>query len=219
MARRYARSHLDFIDLISEAAVAVYMVIIINGYVALSQLNTQFYYILAVDIGACIAWGFIDGFTNAIGGSVDRGNQARLVQDIQSDKNSDKAINEVIEALDDTFVSRYSKEAKKTIAEEILKNSPRSSATKQRFLTRDELEGFLSIFLIYVVAGTLLSFPYVILPNKIDAWILSNTLGIAWLFFYGYRVGAILGNKKIPIGLVTAGAGIVFLTVSYLVYG
>ena len=116
MARRFARKHLDFTDAISEAAAAVYMVVIINGYVALSQLNTDFYYILAVDIGACLAWGFIDGFTYAIGGSINRGNQAKLVREIQSEKNPDKAINEVIENLDDTFVSRYSDDAKRTIA-------------------------------------------------------------------------------------------------------
>jgi hypothetical protein len=51
-----ARKHFDFTDWISESAVAVYVVMIINGYVALSRLNTGYIYIIAADIGACIAW-------------------------------------------------------------------------------------------------------------------------------------------------------------------
>jgi VIT1/CCC1 family predicted Fe2+/Mn2+ transporter len=218
MARRFASKHLDYSDLVTESAIAVYMVIIINGYVSLSQLNTEFYYILAVDLGACLAWGFIDGFTYGISGSIERGNQAKVIQMIQNEKDSERAINEVVEKLDDTFVEQYSEAAKISIASEILKNSSTVSAVKKGFMTREDLGGMASIIALYLAAGVILSFPYIILPNKIDAWALSNGLGIAWLFFYGYRVGGILGEKRILIGFVTMSAGIVFLTVSYLVY-
>ncbi|MFI5419495.1 MAG: hypothetical protein ACHQ1H_00860, partial [Nitrososphaerales archaeon] len=189
MARRFARKHLDYTDIVTEAAAAVYMVIIINGYVSLSQLNTQFYYILAVDIGACLGWGFIDGFTYGVSGSIERGNQAKFVREIQSEKDSNKAVNEVVGQLDDTFLSQYGDDAKRIIALEILKNSSNVSTVKKGFMTRDDLGGLAAILSIYLVAGIVLSFPYVILQNKIDAWILSNGLGIIWLFYYGYRVG------------------------------
>jgi hypothetical protein len=219
MARRFARKHLDYTDIVTEAAAAVYMVIIINGYVSLSQLNTEFYYILAVDIGACVGWGFIDGFTYGVSGSIERGNQAKFVREIQSEKDSNKAVNEVVGQLDDTFLSQYGDDAKRIIALEILKNSSKVSTIKKGFMTRDDLSGLAAILSIYLVAGIVLSFPYVILHNKIDAWILSNALGIIWLFYYGYKVGGILGEKKILIGFVTMSAGIVFLTISYLIYG
>jgi len=218
MARRFAKRHLDFTDLISEAAIAVYMVVIINGYVALSQLSTQFYYILAVDIGACVAWGFLDGFTYAIGGSIDRGQETTLIRDIQSEKSSDKAVDKIIEDLDDTFLSRFTPKAKRTIALEVLKNSTEASIPKQHFMTREDLGGLASIIGIYLTAGVALSIPYVIIPNKIDAWILSNVLGIAWLFYYGFTVGKIVGTKRVLIGLFTATAGIIFLVLSYLTY-
>jgi hypothetical protein len=75
MARHFAIRHLDWTDLVTETAVAVYMLVINNGYVALSQLNTQFYYIVVLDIGASFGWGFIDGFTYSIAQSIDRGRQ------------------------------------------------------------------------------------------------------------------------------------------------
>jgi VIT1/CCC1 family predicted Fe2+/Mn2+ transporter len=219
MARRFAREHLSYTDLISEAAEAVYMVVIIIGYVALSQLSTQFYYIVAVDIGACIGWGFIDGFTYAIGSSIDRGNQASLVQKIQSEKNTQKSINDVVEELDGTFVSGFSDESKRSIAAEILKDSAGVPQVKQKFITRDELAGFASIMVVYLLAGIALSLPYLIFEDKIDAWLVSNSLGIIWLFYYGFRVGKVTRGRRILIGLLTSSAGIAFLIISYFVYG
>lgn len=215
---RIVRKHLGFTEWITEAAVAVYMVIIINGYVSLSQLNTGFLYILAVDLGACIGWGFIDGFTYAIGGSVDRGDQARIVKEIKSEKDPERAMAEVIEELDDTFVSRFDNEGKRAVASEILKNAGGASHIKQRFITKEEGQGFLSIMLVYLFAGIILSLPYILLPDKFYAWLLSNLLGVTWLFFYGFRVGSIIEEKRFLIGLLTASAGIAFLLLSYLVY-
>ena len=47
--------YLSFVDRVGEVAFAVLMVIIINGYVALSDLNTGFGYIVVVNLGACLA--------------------------------------------------------------------------------------------------------------------------------------------------------------------
>jgi hypothetical protein len=69
-----------------------------------------------------------------------------------------------------------------------------------------------------MAAGIALSISYIILPNKLSAWLLSNIVGIAWLFFYEYTVGKNAGQKRILIGLLTSGSGIAFLIVSYVVY-
>ncbi len=69
-----AKRYLSFTDRTGEIAFAVFMVIIINGYVALSNLNTGFTYIVVVNIGACTGWGFIDGFLYAITSSIERNN-------------------------------------------------------------------------------------------------------------------------------------------------
>ena len=48
--------YLSYADRTGEIAFAVLMVIIVNGYVALSDLNGGFPYIVAVNLGACATW-------------------------------------------------------------------------------------------------------------------------------------------------------------------
>ena len=203
----------------TEAAVAVYMLVIINGYVALSQLNTQYYYIIATDIGAAAGWGFIDSFTYVVGQLIDRGGRASILEKIQSEKVPDKSIGEVIKELDGTFVSHFSFEGKRNIAKEILKNSAGASVRRERFLTRDDLGALASILGIYMTAGIALSVSYFVFTNKLNAWIVSNLIGIVWLFYYGYTVGKIVGQKRIIIGILTSSVGIALLVVSYLRFG
>jgi hypothetical protein len=214
-ARRFARKHLDITDLLSEAVEAVYMVVIIGGYVALAQLNTEYLYIVAVNIGACIGWGVIDGLAYIIANAVDRGNQVELIQKIQSERSPERSSYDVIEEFDGTYLSNLSDETKKKIAAEISGDLVGVSIKKGRFATRDDLAGFGAIIGIYLSAGIILSLPYFIFPNKVDAWLVSNSIGTVWLFFFGYRVSRITGGKRVLIGLLTAGAGILFLVVSY----
>jgi len=73
--------YLTYTDRTGEAAFAVLMVIIINGYVALSDLNTGFTYIVAVNFGACLSWGTIDGLIYAISSAIERNNiRNKLIQ-------------------------------------------------------------------------------------------------------------------------------------------
>jgi len=117
--RRFAKKHLDLTDLFSEAVEAVYMVIIIGGYVALSQLNSQFLYIVQVNIGACIGWGVIDGLAHILSNAAERGTQVDLVKRIQSEQSTESSTLDVIEEFDGTYLSNLSDGTKKKIAGEI----------------------------------------------------------------------------------------------------
>ncbi len=213
----FARKHLDFSDLMTEAAAAVYMLVIINGYVQLSQLHTEFYYILAVDVGASVGWGLIDGFTYAIGQSISRGNDTIVVKRTQS-ADPEKALAAAQEGLDGTFVSGFSRDAKKAIAEEIVSKAPDAVVDKQGVFSREDLSGLVSILGVYLTAGLALSLPYVVFADKLIAWLVSNTIGIAWLFYFGYTVGRVTGQKRVLIGVLTSAVGIAFLALSYRVY-
>jgi len=217
-ARRFARKHLELTDLLSEAVEAVYMVVIIGGYVALSQLNTDYLYIVGVNIGACIGWGFIDGLAYVISNAVDRGTQVDFIKKIQSEETYEKSAHDVIEEFDGTYLSNLSDETKKKIAGEISGDLSEVSVRKGRFATRDDLAGFASILGIYLAAGVILSLPYFIFQNKIDAWLISNVIGTIWLFYFGFRVGRIVGKNRILVGLLTAGAGLAFLILSYHIW-
>ena len=193
------------------------MLVIINGYVELSQLHSLYYYIVAVDIGAAIAWGLIDGFTYAMSEVVARGNQVATLKRIQS-AGPMQSIEGIIDKLDGTFLSQFNYEGRKNIASEILRNSNNLSVRNHKFITREDLAGLASILGIYLAAGSALSIPYLVLPDKLTAWLVSNMIGIGWLFYYGYTVGKIGGHMKILTGLLASLVGIAFLVISYFIY-
>lgn len=217
-ARGFARKHLEITDLLSEAVEAVYMVVIIGGYVALSQLNSEYLYIVQVNIGACIGWGVIDGLAYILSNAADRGSQVDFIKKVQAEPNSERSTSDVMEEFDGTYLSNLSDDAKKKIASEISGDLNGVSVKKGRFATREDLAGFASIIGIYLAAGIILSLPYFILPNKIHAWLFSNIIGTLWLFFFGFRLARITGGKRVLVGLLTAGVGLLFLILSYHIW-
>jgi VIT1/CCC1 family predicted Fe2+/Mn2+ transporter len=220
MAHRY----LSFTDRTGEIAFAVLMVIIINGYVALSDLNTGFVYIVAVNIGACFGWGFIDGFVYAISSSIDRNrmrNKLALLKKIASEKKEPTQqclTAEVEKTMDGTVFESYSKEGKEVIAKEIVAYAPQATVPKNKLLTKDEALGWLSIISIYMVVGFLMALPFLILPDKFVAWLFSNTLGVVWLFWYGVQLGKSLGRCRLLLGFSMSSVGVIFLVLSYIIW-
>lgn len=220
MAKRY----LTFTDRTGEVAFAVIMVIIINGYVALSDLNTGFLYIVAVNIGACFGWGFIDGFIYAISSSIERNSiRKKLVALKNLTKGQAVPEEELIsrvekEAFSDNLLDNFSVEGKKAIAKNIVEYAPQATIEKSKVVTKDEAMGWLSIILIYLSVGFLLALPFLVLPDKLLAWFVSNVIGVTWLFWYGIQLGRSVGKYRILLGCFMAAFGIVFLLISYLAW-
>ena len=220
MASRY----LSYTDRTGEIAFAVIMVIIINGYVALSNLNTGFLYIVAVNLGACGGWGFIDGFIYAISSSIDRNNlrnKLLFLKNLSKEKdvtNREGLAGEVEKHLDDSFLSSFSEEGKREIAKNIVTYAPQANVEKNKLITKEEALGWLSIIGIYLTVGFLLALPFLILPDKVLAWFISNLIGVGWLFWYGVQLGKSVGKARLLLGCSMAAIGVVFIVVSYVVW-
>src|SRR5512139_1628105 len=105
-----ASKYLSYTDLIGEVAFAVLMVIIINGYVALSDLNTGFLYIVVVNLGACLSWGTIDGLIYAISSSMERNNTRNKLITLKDSLKSENTTEIVKRNLDDTFLVNFTDE-------------------------------------------------------------------------------------------------------------
>ena len=109
-----SRHHvLSFSDRTGEIAFAVLTVIIINGYVALSDLNAGFIYIVTVNIGACIGWGIIDGLLYATSNSVERNNILNTILKLKSSIKKENIDKQIEKSLDSTYLSTFSKEEKR----------------------------------------------------------------------------------------------------------
>ncbi len=208
--------YLSHVDRVSEVAFAVLMVIIINGYVALSELNTGFMYIVTVNLGACLAWGTIDGLIYAISSSMKRNNLRSMLLRLKSSLKSDDVLREVKSSLGETFLAGFDGKGKEAIAREIATHIPNISLQESRVLTKEEVMGWLSIIGIYLLVGTLLALPFLLLPNKVLAWLISNAGGVAWLFGYGMQLGRSAGKNRWLLGSVMALVSILFLAASYL---
>ena len=213
-----ARRSLSFSDRLGETAFAVIMVIIINGYVAISKLNTGFLYIAVVNLGACAAWGFVDGCIYFISSSIDRNTENNQLIRLKSLTSNESGITQAKATLEDTFLNTFDEKGKDAIAREIIKHIPNAKIGTNKIITRKEAQGWLSIILLYLGTGFLLALPFLVLPNKINAWLISNIAGCAWLFWYGTQLGRIAGRHRLFFGLLLAAFGIAFLTVSYIVW-
>lgn len=210
--------HLSYIDRTSEVAFAVLMVIIINGYVALSDLNTGFTYIVAVNLGACFGWGTIDGLIYAISSSIKRNEIRNRLINLKSALKTENTLQQVKSNLADTALGSFDEKGKDAIAREIIAHVPDAKLEENRLLTKGEVMGWLSIIGVYMVVGFLLALPFLVIANKIVAWVVSNAFGLTWIFWYGSQLGKIAGKNHWLIGIIMAGVGIMYLVLSYIVW-
>lgn len=213
-----ASKYLSFADRTSEIAFAVMMVIIINGYVALSDLNSGFAYIVIVNLGACALWGIIDGLIYAVSSSIERNSNRNKLLAIKTAAKDESILSGVKKSLDETFLKGLDDEAKENISKEIIKHAPHTDWVKSKVITKDEAMGWLSIIGIYMFVGFLLALPFLVLHDKILAWFISNVFGVSWLFWYGAQLGKISGKNRWVFGVLMAAISIAFLALSYFVW-
>jgi len=213
-----ASKYLSYTDLTGEVAFAVIMIIIINGYVALSDLNTGFLYIVGVNLAACVGWGIIDGLVYAVSKSIARNSVRNKLLVLRSGADPEGSIENAKKSLDDTFLADFDEKGKEAIVKEIIAHVPDASLSNRQLMTKEEVMGWLSIIGIYILTGFLLALPFLVLQRKLLAWLVSNLCGTAWLFWYGVQLGKFAGRNRWLIGFVMGLTGIIFLVISYIVW-
>ncbi len=214
-----ASKYLSYTDLTGEVTFAVIMVIIINGYVALTDLNTGFLYIVGVNLVACVGWGIIDGLIYAVSSSIARNSIRNKFLALKVSVNlNEVSIENAKKSLDDTFLANFDEEGKEAIAKEIITHVPNVSLGDSQLMTKEEVISWLSIIGLYMLTGFLLALPFLVLQHKLLAWFASNLCGITWLFWYGVQLGKFAGRSRWLIGFVMGLTGIIFLVISYIVW-
>ncbi|MCW4024721.1 MAG: hypothetical protein NWF01_06770 [Candidatus Bathyarchaeota archaeon] len=209
---------LSYSDRTGEMAFAVLTVIIINGYVALSDLNASFMYIVTVNLGACIGWGIIDGLLYATSSSVERNNYIKTILKLKSSIKNEVIEKQIKKSLDSTFISTFNEKGKDAITKDIIAYLPSASleeSTPRYLFTKDDVRGWISIVGIYLVAGVLLALPFLVFEDKFFAWLVSNVAGVIWLFLYGVQLGKLSGKNPLAIGLIMVLVTVVIYVASY----
>jgi VIT1/CCC1 family predicted Fe2+/Mn2+ transporter len=194
------------------------MVMIINGYVSLSKLNSGFLYIVVVNLGACACWGFIDGFVYFISKSIERNDNRKkllLLKSLKLGDTSDMARAKTV--LHETFLDGFDAKGKEEIAKDLVANAADASIEEGK-MNKEEILGWISIMFIFLATGFVLALPFLVLRSKINAWLVSNGIGSAWLFWYGIQIGKNVGKNRILLGLFLTVVGIAFLAMSYFIW-
>ena len=214
-----SKSHvLSYSDRTGEMAFAVLTVIIINGYVALSDLNTGFMYIVTVNLGACIGWGIIDGLLYATSSSIERNDFMKTILKLKAQIKNENIDAKIRKSLDSTFLVTFSEEGRDAITKDIITYLPEASldeSTPRHLFSKNDVLGWLSIIGIYLVAGILLALPFLVFENKFFAWLVSNVAGLIWLFFYGVQLGKLSKKNPLLIGTIMVMVSAVIYVASY----
>jgi VIT1/CCC1 family predicted Fe2+/Mn2+ transporter len=66
-----------------------------------------------------------------------------------------------------------------------------------------------------VSVGVLLALPFLVFPDKLFAWLVSNVVGVAWLFWYGVQLGKLSDKNPVIIGLIMVLVSIIIYVASY----
>jgi len=115
-------------------------------------------------------------------------------------------------------LASFDEAGKTAIAKEVMTHIPRTNLMKNQLLTRKEIAGLLSIIGIYMTVGFVMALPFRVFSNKLLAWVLSNTLGVTWVTWYGMQLGKNAGKNRWLLGAAMAVVSILFLVGSYFVW-
>ncbi len=188
----------------SEVLFGLIMVLAITGTVWLETGSTQA--IKSAGIGACIAWGIVDGMIYVYSNLLERGRIALAAQEATTCIGEGCDLRKIREELEGTIVDTLGEREKHEVAQHILvRLRPVENHTHA---TRDDIMGGIAAGMLVFISGTPLLLPF-LLFDGIWAMRFSSAIGLIMLFAIGYRWGGYVGRNKLHTGAVMMGMGAV----------
>ncbi len=160
-------------------------------------------------------WAVIEGLIFIFTALLEKGRYNRMVLRVKSvDKKL--ALEIITNELDRTMIEMVNEKTKTKVAEEILKNVYFISDLKKPKISADDIKGaILCIF--FVLLPCIVILPFFLLINNLKWSILiSNLLGMAILFAFGYKWASCTDRNKILSGLTIMAIGLAIIFLAYL---
>ncbi len=187
----------------SEVLFGLIMVLTITGTVGLETGSSKA--IISAGIGACIAWGIVDGIIYVYSNLLERGRIALAAQEAATCMGDGCDIRTIKEELKDTIVDTLGEREKHEVAQHILvRLKPVENHTRA---TKDDILGGIAAGTLVFISGIPLLLPFLFL-NGIWALRLSRIIGIVMLFGIGYRWGGYVGRSRFWTGVTMMSVGI-----------
>lgn len=186
----------------SEVLFGLIMVLTITGTVGLETGSSKA--IISAGIGACIAWGIVDGIIYVYSNLLERGRIALAAREATTCMGEGCDIRTIKEELKDTIVDTLGEREKHEVAQHILMRlKPVENHTRA---TKDDILGGIAAGTLVFISGMPLLLPFLFL-NGIWALRLSRIIGIVMLFGIGYRWGGYVGRSRFWTGVTMMSVG------------
>ncbi len=198
------RSLLSPSDRHSEVLFGLIMVLAVTGTVWLETGSTKA--IISAGIGACIAWGLVDGIIYVYSNLLERGRIALATQEASTCTGIGCDLRKIKEELEGTIVDTLGERERHEVAQHILvRLKPVENHTHA---TRDDILGGIAAGALVFISGIPMLLPF-LLFNGIWAMRFSSAIGLIMLFAIGYRWGGYVGRNKFHTGAVMMSVGVV----------
>lgn len=190
-------------DRYSEILCGLIMVLAITGTVWLGTHSTKA--VISAGIGACAAWGIVDGVIYVYGSILERGRIALAIQETFKCADEGCSLSAIKEELEDTIVDTLSEQERDDVARHIFMYlKPVGNRTKAN---KDDILGGIATGMLVFVSGIPLLLPFMFLD---DIWALrlSRVIGFVMLYTVGHRWGGYIGISRLWTGVTMLSIGI-----------
>lgn len=187
----------------SEILFGLIMVLAITGTVGL-QTGSKVA-IISAGIGACIAWGIVDGIIYVYSSLLERGRIALAAQEATTCTGEGCDLRTIKEELEGTIVDTLGEREKHEVAQHILMRL--KPVENHTHATKDDILGGIATGMLVFVSGVPPILPFLFLDG-IWAMRLSSIIGLIMLFAIGYRWGGYIGRSGFWTGVTMMGIGI-----------
>lgn len=202
------RSLLSPSDRHSEILFGLIMVLTIIGTVELATGSRIA--IISAGIGACIAWGLVDGIIYVYSSLLERGRIALAAQEASTCTGEGCNLRKIKEELEGTIVDTLSERERHEVAQHILiRLKPVENHARA---TKEDILGGIAAGTLVFISGIPPLLPFLFLY---DIWALrlSRIIGFVMLFAIGYRWGGYVGRSRFQTGVIMLGVGIAITAV------
>jgi hypothetical protein len=181
------------------------VLILINNFEIISKnwaVNNAVYFALII-ILINLIWGIVDSLGFIFSSLLDQGRYNKVISRVKS-SGRETAIEAIAKELKYTIISRCDEETKGQIIKAIFKNifSNSLAVLKKPKVSKENIIGaFLCVFFVFLPC--ILILPFFIAINDISLAILvSNIIGLAIFFAFGYKLGSCANRNKILTGMI-----------------
>ena len=187
----------------SEILFGLIMVLAITGTVWIGTHSTKA--IISAGIGACVAWGIVDGIIYVYSSLLERGRIALAAQEASTCTGEGCDLRAMKEELGGTIVDTLGERERHEVAQHILMRlKPVENRTS---VNKDDILGGIAAGMLVFVSGVPPLIPFIFLDG-IWALRFSSIIGFVMLYAIGYRWGGYVGKSRFWTGVTMMSVGL-----------